>query len=218
MHSITRLAAVGLAAALVAAPLSPATAAKKKPKPVQTKLLFHGSMPFGEIESRANGAYLPMTPAEAGGSEPKSYQVTNFGGGPNTQCAGNMYFPVWVGPVAGKIVGDIKVTLHAISSGGTVDVRVWPDVNSLLCDSAATGAMEYVEPATSATVSLPPGHGAIEVVLPNTEFTAQALMMVQVTPVIIPPFFSRVLYDTAEFSSGVEFACIPARGTACAPE
>lgn len=211
-RSVRRVAALAFAAALVAAPLSPATAGKKKPKPVQTKLFFHGSMPFGEVEAETNGIFLPMTPAEPSGTEPKSYQVTNYGGGPNTQCAGNSLFPVWVGQAAGKVVGDLTVRLHTISSGGTVDVRVWPDVNSTLCNSAATGTMEYVEPATSATVSLPPGHGALEVSLPNTQFTAKALMMIQITPVTVPPFFSRVLYDTADFASQIEFSCVPAAG------
>ena len=124
-----RAAALLCAVAVVASLGSPATAAKKKPaaKPVETKLFFHGTLPSGEVEVESNpGVYLRMTPAEASGSEPKSYQLTNYFAGPNTECAGNALFPVWVGSTAGKIVGDLKVTLHTIATGGSVEVGYGP--------------------------------------------------------------------------------------------
>ena len=91
-------------------------------------------------------------------------------------------------------------------------------MNSQLCNSGTTGAMEYVDPVTAATVALPAGPGSVEVVLPNKEFTTQAWLMVQITPIIDQPFFGRVLYDTPAFASVLEYSCVPASGTACASE
>ena len=121
---------------------------------------------------------------------------------------------MYVGPFTGTVVGPIKVTVHAIGSpGGSVELRFWPDVATQLCNSDATGAMDYVEPATAVTAPMPIGPGTIEAETPSAaRFTAKAVLMFQITPVIIPPFFGRVLYDAASYESRIEFDCIPPKG------
>lgn len=218
-------ALVGLfALAAVAAP----AVAKKTAKPVKTTLYMHGSEVVGELESTpiVADAYLTMDANEPEGAEPKSHGIANGVVTPNHQCAGNNLYPVFVGEVSGRIVGDMKVTLHAVSTPGQVDVRVWPDVASLLCTSELAGTTDYPEPAAEATVDLPPGHGTIEAVFEDVNFAVGATLMVQVSPEttaagpeeVFAPFVARVLYDATDFASSIEFQCIPAgRAKTCTP-
>lgn len=218
--------------AVVAASLGSGAAASAKPKakPVSTTLYLHGTQPVGESESFSLVAdtLLPMDANEPTGAEPKSKFITNYAAGPNTACAGNNLFPVWSGQVTGTVKGDMKFTFHTIGTPGPVEVRVWPDVGSSLCDSEATGANDYVEPAGAVTVDLPPGPGTVEAVMKNVNFKAIGSIIVQVSPVVavdIPspggsvlnPFVSRILYDTPDFASSLQFSCIPARGKSCTP-
>lgn len=220
-----------LAGGLLAGSLAVPALAKKKAKPVLTTLYMHGTEVVGEAESSPQVADQPlkMDTTEPTGTEPKSHGILNGIVTPNTKCAGNNLFAVFVGDVSGRIVGDLKVTLHAISTPGKVDVRVWPDVFGLMCTSNLSGSTDYPEPAAEATLDLPAGHGTIEAVFEDVNFTASSSLMIQVSPdaeeVGTPageenymlPFFARVLYDTAEFASSVEFTCIPATGKSCTP-
>lgn len=216
-----KLLMMGLIMGLLAGSLTMPAEAKKKKKqpaaaPVAHTLYLHGNEPLGEMESFSivSDAYLPMDTKEPSGG-PRSKQITNYLGGPNTMCAGNTLFPVWTGPLVGQVKGDIKVSFDVISSpGASVDVRIWPDVNSLLCNSTATGATDYVEPAASQIVPLPAGSGTVEVTLPGADFAVLNNLMLQITPVTVPPFFGRVLYDVE--TSKIELMCIPASGTTCA--
>jgi hypothetical protein len=90
---------------------------------------------------------------------------------------------------------------------------VWPDVFSQLCDSNLSS--DYVEPAGQVTVALPPGQGRVEATIKGVNFKAVGSMLVQITPVTIPPFFGRVFYDTPDMNANVSFKCIPARGKSC---
>lgn len=201
-----KLLVAGLIAGLIAGSLSlPAHAGKKKKKakPVATTLFMEGESQFGEEDQIANGTYLKLQPTE--GSGEKSMMIPNYTGGPNTNCAGNSLMPVFVGNVAGRITGDMKVTLHALSSPATVEVRVWPDVAAQACNEA------YIEPAASVEVALPNGDGTVEAILEDVDFTASALMMIQVTPVIGgAPAYSRLFYGIAD--TKVEFTCTPVGG------
>lgn len=62
----------------------------------------------------------------------------------------------------------------------------------------------------------------------NVTLKALGSVIIQVSPVVqvdIPspggsvlnPFMSRILYDTPDFASVLEFSCIPASGTSCTP-
>jgi len=160
-----------------------------------------------------------MDPSEPSGSEPKSKQLTNYVAGPNTECAGNELFPVWVGNLTGTVKGDVKVTFHTISTpAAAVDVRIWPDVNSQLCTQETLGAFDYPEPAGEVRVNLPPGPGSTEAVIERVNFKAGSLLMLQLTPVVEGPFVGRVLYDSTQFVSKIELKCTPVgRAKSCTP-
>lgn len=221
-------------AVLVAASIAAPAMAKKKPKPVATTLYLHGATVVGENDSFSlyNEAFLPMDKTEPAGSEPKSRWITNYLVGPNTQCAGNNLFPVWSGALSGQIKGDVKLTLNTVGTPGDVVVRIWPDVGTgaSLCDSdLPTGPTQnYVDPAGEVVVSLPPGAGTVEAIMEDVVLNAIGSVVIQISPVVavdIPspggsvlnPFMSRILYDTADFASVLEFSCIPASGTSCTP-
>jgi hypothetical protein len=211
---------------------APATAAKKAKKPVPTTFYLHGTEVVGESESFSVVAdtILPMDSTEPTGAEPKSKFITNYLGGPNTMCAGNNLFPVWRGEIAGTIKGDMKFTFHTVGTPGPVEVRVWPDVGSSLCstDNPVSPSDAYPDPAGAVTVDLPPGPGPTEAVIKGVNFKAAGSMIVQVSPVvavdipspggaILSPLISRILYDTPDFASSLEFSCIPASGKSCTP-
>ena len=177
--------AIALTAGLIATALGAPAFAAKKPKAVKTTLYLHGSNAAGEVDNYflvAPGTYMSMDSSEPAGAEPKSKQLTNYGGGPNEQCAGNDFFPVWVGDLSGTVTGDVKVTFHTISSpGGTVDVRIWPDVASQMCTQETLGAFDYPEPAGEVRVDLPPGPGTVEAVIEGAKFKAGSLNVITET-------------------------------------
>jgi hypothetical protein len=207
--------------------------AKKKAKPVATQLFLHGATPVvGENDSFSlvNEAFLPMDKNAPTGTEPKSRWITNYLAGPNTECSGNNLFPVWSGPVAGTIKGDVKLTFNTIGTPGDVVVRLWPDIGqgSSFCNSSnpAAPAADYLKPAGEVQVTLPPGPGTVEAIMKNVNLTAVGSIVIQISPVvavdvpdpggsILAPMFSRVLYDTPDFASVLEFSCIPTSGTEC---
>jgi hypothetical protein len=224
---VRRAIALVLVAGLVAGVGTAADAKKKKKKPpkpktVETQLFFHGTLPLGELEANVvSMEFLPMDPTPPSGTEMKSYGITNYTVGPNTACAGNNLFPVWLGDVAGTIVGDLTLSISTLGQAATLEIRVWPDVNATLCDSNV--GMDYVEPAASGIVDVPAGEGSIEAVLgpaslAGNSFEAGLYLMVQISPLALgAPFVSRVLYDTAAAPSSLTFQCIPPKGeTACA--
>lgn len=213
---------IALTAGIVAASLAGPAIAAKKAKAVPTTLYLHGTTAVGEVDNYplvASATYMKMDTTEPSGAEPKSKFFTNYVGGPNTECAGNDFFPVWVGDVAGTIKGDVKVTFNTIASpGGVVDVQVWPDVASQLCTNETLGAFDYPEPAGQVRVDIPAGPGSVEAVIEGVNFTAGSKLMLQLTPAIDKPFVGRALYDSTSYVSKIEFSCTPARGAkACTP-
>ncbi|MFN2388790.1 MAG: hypothetical protein ABR575_04190 [Actinomycetota bacterium] len=216
----------GLIAALVVGSLGLPAAAKKKKKqvkPVPTALYLHGNESIGEVEGFpfiAPEGFLVMDPTEPEGTESKSKGITNYVAGPVYDCAGNLYWPVWIGNVAGTIKGDMKLTFHARSTPGNVTVRVWPDVASQQC---ATQGF-YPEPVGEVTVALPSGQGTVEAVIEDVDFEAASGVMIQISPErsaeaggrpVYLPFVARVLYDATTTPSVLEFSCIPASGRSC---
>lgn len=206
--------------------LAPASAGKK---PVKTTFYLHGSQAIGETESFSlvADAYLPMSPEEPAAAEPRSKFITNYVAGPNANCAGNNLFPVWTGAMSGRIKGDMKFTFSTVGTPGPVEVRVWPDIMSSLCDSPATGTMDYVDPAGSVVVDLPPGAGTVEALIKDVDFKVAQHLLIQVSPIeavdlpdpagsLLSPFMARILYDTPDFASALEFSCVPAKGKTCA--
>jgi hypothetical protein len=190
--------------------------AKKKAKPVATTLYFHGGTPLGELEidQQVGGVWRKMDPIEPTDPAPKSFGLVAAGaagtGTPNPQCAGSPFFPVWVGAVDGRIVGDLKLSLDMVSAPtGQVEVRAWGYSNSLACNET------YVEPDAKVLVDLPAGQGTLVAEMKGVDFIAHGALMVQVTPLLEGPTAARVLYDSTSAISQVEFSCIPASGTSC---
>jgi hypothetical protein len=225
-RSFTVVLVLGLIAGALAVP-----AQAKKAKPVTTTLYMHGPSQFGEMDSDGlvNSGYLPMDTTKPSGSTPKSKQVTNYVVGPNAICAGNALFPTWTGHLTGRVVGTLKVTLYSAGTPSAVDVRIWPDVNSLLCDQATLGTHDYIQPAAHQVVNLAPGEGSTTVTIKNVDFVAAEGLMVQITPdapvtvqdptggdhTFLTPSLDRVLYDASGFETSISFSCIPTSGTSC---
>ena len=176
---------------------------KKKPKPVATTAFMEGDSNFGEEDQTGTGTFLRLQP-EAGSGE-KSMGMLNLVVTPNMQCAGNSLWPNFVGDIAGRVVGDMKVSFNAFGQGGQVEVRVWPDIAAQACNES------YVEPSGFVVVDMPAGEGLVEATIEGLDFTATAKMMIQLTPVVqAPPYYGRAFYGTEE--SKVEFSCFPPVG------
>lgn len=225
-RSIVLILALGLIAGSLTGGATAAKKKKKKSKPVKTTLYFHGNEMAGEVESMGAVADvpLPMSPKKPSDAAPKSKQIINGVVTPNGQCANNNLFPNWSGKLSGTVKGDVKVTFNAVSSPGKVVVRVWPDVMSLLCDSSVSGSSDYPKPAGETVVDLPNGAGEVTAVLKNVRAKAIGSLLVQISPAAIdtpdgdeafPPSFARLLYDSPDFASRIEFKCIPAKGKSC---
>ena len=165
---------------------------------------MEGEASFGEEDQLGNGTYLKLQ-LEAGSGE-KSMGMPNYVGGPNSNCAGNSLVPVFVGELAGKVTGDMKVTFDASATpAAKAEVRVWPDIAAQACNNA------YPEPAAAVVVDLPAGGGTVEAVLEGVDIEASGVMMIQITPVLAaPPSYARVFYGTD--ASKVEFNCLPRFG------
>ncbi len=214
------IAVLALAAFVAGAfAVTPAEAGKK---PVKMTMYFHGGTPLGEPEivDGISGLYRPMDTTKPTDPAPKSVALVAAGaagsGTPNPTCAGNPLFPVWVGDVTGKIVGDVKVALDAAASLPLtkVDVRLWGIVPGIgACDSQGTEA--YVDPAAEVRVDVPPGAGTIEAVFKKVNFPAEGKLMIQFTPILEGVTHTRVLYDSTTTLSQIQFTCVPARGTKC---
>ena len=202
---------------LVVGSVSTADAAKKKKaKPIAYTYYFHGTETIGEIDAMNNLSaftYSQMDATELSDPAPKSMQFVDYVVGPNSDCAGNYLYPVWRGPVAGRIVGDLKVTFHTVSAPRTIDVRVWPDISAQACAGNDLVEGNYPAPAAEQSVVLPAGPGMTEVIFEGVNFTAVGSFMIQLTPPPGEPMPGRVFYDSADYASGVEFTCIPAKGS-----
>ena len=203
-----KIICAALAIGLVAGALAmPATAKKKKVKPVATTLFLDGTSNFGEEDQTGTGGFLKLSATEGTGE--KSMGLFNLVASPNTNCAGNSLMPNFVGPVAGHIQGDLKLTFSAMATVATkTEIRVWPDLAAQACND------NYIAPAGSVVVDLPAGEGSVEATIEGLDFVAGAGMMIQFTSVLgAPPSYARIFYGTAD--SKVEFLCTPASGASC---
>lgn len=147
---------------------------------------------------------------------PKSITGLFWAGDPQlwNDCAGMYGLPAWQGALAGQIKGDMKLTLHTVAGPRKLEIELWPDIGTMTCKSNDLAEGTYPEPAAMAVVDVPPGHSMLEVVFKNVNFKAAGSLMLQITPV--GPAAARILYDSADFASSLEFSCLPAKGaTSC---
>jgi len=211
--------ALGLMAGALAAPAQ-AGKKKKKAKPVKTTLYMHGDLPVGDmaewIEGASGGTHNKMDTTEPAAGPPKSHSYTLFGAG-NTQCTGNELFPSWEGQIAGTIVGDLKLYANMLAPPSKVIARVWVDVPFGSCTSEVAGVENFVDPIAEVEVEVPAGANELEIVFEKLKVPAQMNLIVQLHQQDEPQNQGRVLYDSADFPTRVEFNCIPPKGAkACA--
>lgn len=213
--------AVALSLGLLAGALAlPAEAAKKKKaKPVKTTLYMHGDLPVGDlaewIEGASGGTHNQMDTTEPAAGPPKSHSYTLFPVG-NTQCAGNELFPSWEGKVTGTIVGEMKLYANTLALPSTVIARVWVDVPFGSCTSSTAGVDNFVEPIAEVEAEVPAGSNEVEIVFEKLKVPATFNVIIELHQTN-PANQGRVLYDSADFPTRVEFDCIPPKGEkACA--
>lgn len=210
-----RFLVLSLALGLVFGSIATADAKKKKAKPIPATFYFHGTEMLGEVDMANNFGvgYNKMDTTEPSGPAPKSMGLVDYVVGPNSDCAGNYLYPVWTGQLAGRIVGELKVTFHSVAAPRSVDVRIWPDIMSQACAGNDLAEGTYPAPVLEQSVDLPAGPGVTEVVFENVNFQVMGSMMVQITPPAGEPLPGRILYDSADYASSVEFTCIPSKGS-----
>lgn len=203
------LAVVISSLAVSAATATAAPKVKAKPKPVPVTLFLHGTQSFGEADNTiVTGEFPTMDLTAPTGTQARSRGVTNYGAGPNTKCAGNSLFPVWVGALAGTPTGDVTVDLFLQSAGsGTFEVRLFADIAEQACNDA------YVEPIGSATFAIANGAQTAKIVLKGVNKKAKPVtsLMLQVSPATVPaaPFITRIQYDSVAMNSRITMSCLP---------
>jgi hypothetical protein len=211
---VKRTLVLAVAASLLATGAATATAAPTKakgPKPVSSTMFFHGSQPVGEVEGSAASAFLPMDTTAPTGSDAKSYGVTNFVAGPNTQCSGNAYFPTWTGAIDGAPTGATLEVHTQGAGGGTVTASLFADVfETLACNDA------FVPPIGTATFTVPDGAGVVKVDFKNLNKKrknySNLVLMIAPSEALPVPFVARVNYDSTSAASKLVLSCLPKAG------
>ena len=166
-------------------------------EPVRRTLYMDGVLPLGGPVDYGQNGYLFLN-RDPGTSE-KSMDMPNWSMS-ESSCAGNSSYPVFVGDVSGRVVGDMEITFPAIGTGQTVSIRVWPDINETRCSP------DYPAPVGSVRVALPQGQGTVQAMIPDLDFDAEQKMMIQITP-IPGTSYGRVFYGTS--ASHVTFQVSP---------
>lgn len=208
-RSITALMALATLAGVVAAPAS-----AKKAAPVATTLYMHGNMPAGDglefVNGVQNSTNMKMDPTEPAAGAPKSMSFSLPVG--NEQCAGNDLFPSWSGTVTGKLASDLKMTAHFAAAPSTITARVWLDVPFGSCTSSTAGTSDFRPPVAEVEVAIPAGHNEVVIDLPGLKGKTVGAIMVIELHTNTATSQGRVLYDSADMATRVEFTCIPAKG------
>lgn len=211
---ITGLLGLCVLAGLIASP-----AAAKKAGPVATTLYMHGNMPVGDglefVNGVQNSTNMKMDPTEPAAGAPKSMSFSLPVG--NDQCAGNDLFPSWSGTVSGKLASDVTMTAHFAAAPSTITARIWLDVPFGSCTSSTAGTSDFRDPVAEVEVEVPAGHNEVEIVFPGLKGKKVASIMVVELHTNAASNQGRVLYDSADMATRLEFTCIPGKGaTSCA--
>ena len=217
-----RFVVLALVLGLIAGSLAGPAAAgkkKKKAKPVATTMWMHGQNPIGELDGvqwfdEGAGGRSTMT---LDGEEPtgSTKSMNFFSPGLNDQCTGlPLAFPTFDGDMAGTIKGDAKLFLNFASAPGELVARIWADQPVFTCNDA------YVEPAAEVTFSVPPGQNEVEVVFEDLDLPVTHWVLIEVLALSGTDYkgqVGRLLYDSPDAPSRIEFDCIPASGASCLP-
>ena len=208
------LLSLGLVAGALVAP-----AAAGKARPVATTLYMHGHMPVGDglefVNGVQNSTNMMMDPIEPAAGAPKSMSFSLPVG--NEQCAGNDLFPSWSADVTGKLASDVTMKAHFVAVPSTVTARIWLDVPFGSCTSATAGVANFRDPVAEVEVDVPAGANEVEIVFPGLKGKKVGAIMVVELHTNSARNQGRVLYDSADFPTRLEFTCVPAKGSkACA--
>lgn len=201
---------------------SPASA--KKAKPIKTTLYMHGDQPLGELDGlewQSGSEPMTMDAIEPSGTEPKNMHYTWAAW--NDQCTGlPLFFPTWVGSLNGTIKGDATLTAHFVGTPATATARIWVDTEVFLCNGN-DGSTNYIPPHAEISAAVPEGQSTVEFAFQNLKLKAGNTIMVEILEQTVfsgsPQNQSRVLYDSTDYPTKLEFSCIPAAGQkTCVPE
>ena len=183
---------------------APALAAKTK----ATTLYLHGKAPVQEAyinEMWLDSIWMTMDATEPTKADPSSMNVTNYVGGPNTDCDGNGLLPVWKGDFAAKFKGDAKVTLHTVATpAATMIASLYADPTGTCAGNAATGPAEAPQPVGQVEVEVAPGPAATEIVFKKLNFKSLGSLALQLHIPNASPGQVRVLFDSATYPSNVQ--------------
>lgn len=201
-------------AALTGALVAPAAA--KKAAPVATTLYMHGHMPVGDglefVNGVQNSTNMLMDATEPAAGAPKSMSFSLPVG--NEDCAGNDLFPSWSGNVTGKLASDVKMTAHFAAAPSNITARIWLDVPFGSCTSTTAGTADYREPNSMVEVAIPAGHNEVVIDFPGLKGKKVGSMMVVELHTNSAGNQGRVLYDSSDMATRIEFTCVPAKGSA----
>ena len=180
----------------------------------ETTYFLHGRGPVAEAyinETWMDSNYMTMDTTEPTAAEPSSIFVTNYMRGPNTDCDGNGLLPVWKGDYTGKFKGDVTVTLHTVATPATdLVISLYADGTGTCASDGSNPALpaaEAPQPVATETVTPAAGPGVTEVTFKNVKFKALSNALLQLNvPNLSSPGQIRVLFDSADYPSGVTFS------------
>lgn len=191
-------------AVLATSLVAPAVAAKSK----ATTFYLHGKGPVQEAylnETLVDSIWMTMDTTEPTKPDPASMFITNYVGGPNTDCDGNRLLPVWMGDFAANFNGSAKVTLHTLATpGSAMVVSLYRDATGTCSGNLPTGATEAPKPVAQTEVEVAAGAAATEVVFKKLKFKSMANVALQLHIPNGTPGQIRVLFDSADFPSSVQ--------------
>lgn len=205
-----KLLSIGISLLLVSATAATTAARPAKRKAVPATLYLHGSDRIDDVPlvTLSPGAMDTKKPSE---STPASRQYINYIAGPRQDCVnGYVFSPVWYGKVAGRIVGNMKVTFFSASSEGSVTLAIYADDSEYKCGDSKH------QPLYRTWVDIPTGAEKVTATIKHINLPVQGMLAFEITPnAPTPPFVGRMLYDAKDYASKIRFSCIPARGRSC---
>jgi hypothetical protein len=201
-----KIAALLAVACVAASFIGPAEAAKKKKvKSFKHTLYLHGTHPAGEAEipdTWLNSLWMKMDATKPAGAEPKSTQVTNYAGGPNTNCSGNGLLPVWQAAMKGTIKGTVTLELNTVAGpASTLVAGLYADANGG-CNETA------MAPAAVTQVEVAPGQAVTKITFKKVNIKVLSRLVLQLHAPNLTASQTRIFYDSTDMASSLTLTCV----------
>lgn len=184
--------------------------------PVATTLYMHGNFPVGDyvewVRSNNDGIPMQMNPEEPAAGPPKSMTFSPIVG--NDECTGNELFPSWESRLSGTIVGDVTMHANFLAPPSSVIARIWTDIPFGSCKSETTGSDNFRPPLAEVEVEIPGGQNEVEIVFEDIKKKVFGNLIVELHQLSVHQQ-GRVLYDSADVPTRLEFNCVPTSGSSC---